>query len=253
MLRPAGPTCGSNQLSGGVELPIPRSGAIVFNPHSTRGWVSSTDDDEWWRAQNLRSAPRDLYAGTLHEAGHALVFMGSNCLDGFARFYEAREVRDTAVKAYYGSYPRMDRYGHLAEGTIDPASRRGAFGREFQSETPRGRPLVTKLDLLIAQATGYVLRDRSPFIPLSITDQLLPEGTLGTPYSYTATVSGGTPAYYWAIESGTLPAGLSIDSFTGTISGTPSQQGTFNFTISVSDYDETTPSITRAVTLSIRE
>ena len=118
---------------------------------------------------------------------------------------------------------------------------------------PPGRWIITKGHLVIAEAIGYALRETSPFISLSISDQPLPEGTSGTSYSYTATVSGGTPTYYWAIESGALPAGLSLDSFTGTISGTPKQHGTFNFTISVSDCDETTPSITRAVTLIIRE
>ena len=117
---------------------------------------------------------------------------------------------------------------------------------------PLGRWLITKGHLLIAQAIGYTLRETSPFTPLSIT-AAPSEGTLDAPYSYTANVSGGTPAYYWSIESGTLPEGLSIDSFTGTISGTPRQHGTFNFTISVSDYDETTSRVTRTLTLTIRE
>ena len=246
------PSCGSNQMSGGSELSIPSSGSLNFNPQSMRGWVSSTDDDEWWQAQDLASSPRDLYAGTLHEGGHALVFMGSDCLDGFAEFYEAGEVRDAAVKAYYGSYPRMDRYAHLAEGTNDPASGRGAYGREFQSdEMPRGRPLVTKLDLLIAQAVGYVLRGTSPFRELSLPDEPLAQGSVGTFYSHTMNVVGGIPAYYWTIDSGALPDGLSLDSFTGTISGTPTESGTFDFTIRVRDNTEGDTGVTRSVTLNI--
>ena len=249
-----GPSCDKrnpNQSSGGVELLIPRSGSLSFNPNFTwgaRGWLAY---EEWWQANNRGSVPRDLYAGTLHEGGHALVFMGSNCLDGFAPFYEAREVRDATVKAYYGSYPRMDRYGHLAEGTIDPASKRGGFGREFQGETPRGQALVTKLDLLIAQATGYVLRDTSPFRELSLPDEPLAEGRGDTSYTHTMNAVGGIPAYYWTIDSGALPGGLSLDSFTGTISGTPQESGTFEFTIRVRDNAEGNPGVTHTATLNI--
>ena len=251
-----GPSCDKrnpNQSSGGVELLIPRSGSLSFNPNltwSARRWMAY---EEWWQAHNRGSAPRDLYAGTLHEGGHALVFMGSNCHDGFAPFYEAREVRDAAVKAYYGSYPRMDRYGHLVEGTIDPASRRGGFGREFQGETPRGQALVTKLDLLIAQAAGYTLRDTTPFRDLSLPDEPLAEGSTGTFYTHTMNAVGGIPAYYWTIDSGTLPGGLSLDSFTGTISGTPQESGTFELTIRVRDNTEGNPGVTHTTTLNIGE
>ena len=80
--------------------------------------------------------------------------------DGFAGFYEVREVRDSVVRAYYGSYPAMNRNHHILG--IDPISGRGAYGDENNGVTPDGRWIVTKLDLLIAQATGYVLRDTSP-------------------------------------------------------------------------------------------
>ena len=40
-------------------------------------------------------------------------------------------------------------------GTVDPASRRGAFGHEYHGEMPHGRWLITKLDLLCARAVGF--------------------------------------------------------------------------------------------------
>ena len=103
----------------------------------------------------------DLYPVAIHEIGHALVF--SSCQDGFAGFHEAGEVRDDEVRDYYGSYPRTDHYHHFIDGTNDPISKRGAFGNEWDGETPDGRWLVTKLHLLVAQAVGYTLRDTSPF------------------------------------------------------------------------------------------
>ena len=220
-----------NQSSDGVELTIPRSGSLNFDPSgnwNTLGWTTSAPESDWWKA-HLGSRPGDLYSGVNHEMGHALVYMGSNCHDGFAEFYEAREVRDAAVKAYYGSYPRIDRFGHFIEGSVDPVSRRGAYGNEHGSEMAIGRWLVTKLDLLVAQAVGYVLRDTSPFHQLSLLDEPLAEGQAGTSYTHSMNAVGGIPAYYWTIDSGALPDGLSLDSFTGTIyQGLPKSPGLSN-------------------------
>lgn len=55
------------------------------------------------------------------------------------------------------------------------------------------------------------------------------------PYTNTFQVFGGTAPYTFIITSGILPTGLSLDSNTGTISGTPATVGTFNFTIKVTD------------------
>jgi hypothetical protein len=62
----------------------------------------------------------------------------------------------------------------------------------------------------------------------------LPDATLGVPYSATLQAGGGTAPYTWSIIAGALPDGLSLD-FAGNITGTPSAQGLFNFTVQVVD------------------
>jgi hypothetical protein len=63
----------------------------------------------------------------------------------------------------------------------------------------------------------------------------LPDGMVGTAYSQNiSAASSGTPPYTFAITSGALPAGLSLNP-NGTLAGTPTASGTFNFTITATD------------------
>jgi hypothetical protein len=80
-----------------------------------------------------------------------------------------------------------------------------------------------------------------PVPPLAVSGTL-PDGTTGYAYSSGAlTASGGAPPYTWSATG--LPAGLSIDPATGTISGTPSIAGTYSaVNIVVTDSAGTTAS-----------
>jgi hypothetical protein len=75
--------------------------------------------------------------------------------------------------------------------------------------------------------------------PLVITTSSpLPTGaetTPGTPYTETLSVTGGVTPYGFAVTSGALPGGLSLDSTTGQVSGTPTSDGIFTFTITATD------------------
>jgi hypothetical protein len=84
--------------------------------------------------------------------------------------------------------------------------------------------------------------------PLSITTASLPGGTVGVAYLATLTASGGTTPYTWLIPSG-LPPGLTLNSSTGAISGTPTTVGTYSFTAQVAD--SSNPVLTATKVLSI--
>ena len=64
----------------------------------------------------------------------------------------------------------------------------------------------------------------------SITTSSLPGGKVGEAYSQTLSATGTMPIT-WGIDSGNLPAGLTLDEATGEISGTPTAAGTASFTV----------------------
>ena len=72
--------------------------------------------------------------------------------------------------------------------------------------------------------------------PQSLTlSATLPAATVGSAYSGVVNVSGGTVPYTFSLASGQLPTGVTLGADSGAISGTPSENGSFNFAISVSD------------------
>jgi subtilisin family serine protease len=89
----------------------------------------------------------------------------------------------------------------------------------------------------------------SPAATLTITTTSLPNGTVGQAYWQSVTASGGTPPYSWSVSSGTLPPGLDL-SPTGTLSGTPTTEGTYDFTIQVADSAAQTDTQAFSVTIA---
>jgi len=70
--------------------------------------------------------------------------------------------------------------------------------------------------------------------PAIFTSSSLAVGTRGISYNRSLTATGGLAPYTWAMDSGSLPSGLSL-SASGVISGTPTALGNFGFTVRVID------------------
>jgi uncharacterized protein YhjY with autotransporter beta-barrel domain len=81
---------------------------------------------------------------------------------------------------------------------------------------------------------AYTLVVNAPTVVVNPTS--LPAATVGTAYSQTATGAGGTAPYdNFIISAGALPAGLSLNSSSGALTGTPTAGGAFNFSIRTTD------------------
>jgi large repetitive protein len=88
--------------------------------------------------------------------------------------------------------------------------------------------------------------------PLSITTTTLPVGSTAAPYNGTLQATGGVTPYNWTIIQGQLPPGLTLNSTTGVISGTPILVTTSTFTVQVTDAEVTPPApVTRSLTITI--
>jgi hypothetical protein len=86
---------------------------------------------------------------------------------------------------------------------------------------------------------------------VQISPSSLPDGTNGMVYPpVTFTVTGGsfTPPFTWS-QSGGLPMGLGLSSG-GTISGTPTESGTFDFTLQLTDSLSRTVSWNYSITIN---
>ena len=73
---------------------------------------------------------------------------------------------------------------------------------------------------------------------LSIGPSSLPDAVAGNAYSASLSATGNSGSVTWSITSGSLPSGLSLDSSTGLISGTPTTvtvPGSASFTVQATD------------------
>lgn len=134
--------------------------------------------------------------------------------------------------------------GELPAGlTLDPAtgvmsgspSRAGTFRFEVRVQDRANR----------SSSRTYTLQVSSS---LTVTVTSLPGAVAGVAYQAMLVASGATGALTWSI-TGALPGGVTLDSASGRLSGTPTAAGAFPFTVTVTD--SSGASATRQLTITV--
>jgi hypothetical protein len=92
-----------------------------------------------------------------------------------------------------------------------------------------------------------------PFDPLKINTTVLPAAEVTVAYQASVRAACGVTPYCFSILSGSLPPGLSLNTATGLISGTPPLNtcGVYNFTVRVEDSAQPPASATRAFSITV--
>jgi uncharacterized repeat protein (TIGR01451 family) len=70
---------------------------------------------------------------------------------------------------------------------------------------------------------------------LVLTTPAPPSGEVGVGYTYALTKTGGVGPYTWSLVSGSLPAGVALNTGTGALSGTPTTAGSSSAVVKVQD------------------
>lgn len=105
---------------------------------------------------------------------------------------------------------------------------------------------VQATDALGAVAT---VDDTAEFINALTITNVAPNIVANVAYSHTYTAAGGAGSNVW-LQGGTLPAGITFNAGTATLSGTTTALGPYTFTVQVTDSASTVATLNESVTVS---
>ena len=121
-----------------------------------------------------------------------------------------------------------------------------------QGTLPGGISMNTSTGLIsgtpkLAGGSGFTVQAESKYhhdtkqlvltihLRIEVSTTSLPDAQVGTSYTNLLEATTDSDNYTWSIVNGALPDGLQLTPQSGTISGSPTTEGTFNFTAQVND------------------
>lgn len=168
---------------------------------------------------------------------HSSAGAGTAALTGMTRGYS---WTNNVVAGGSGQYPSVTTFVTVAEY---PTHFDAAY---YLALTSRFRSMATD-----GTDIGWNRPTPTATLPVVIGTATLPGGKVGSAYSVTLTASGGSGTVTWDVVFGALPAGLTLNGSTGTISGTPTSAGTSSFSIRAADIADATNDATASYSLKV--
>ncbi|MBK8596576.1 MAG: hypothetical protein IPN83_13535 [Holophagales bacterium] len=175
-----------------------------------------------------------------------------------------RRERFAEAESPEGSWPKMTgawRVAELPDGDLLIAGRDDGLGQSVLMKLGRQgseplwtRPLPELVDsqgallpraggsrdeftVLAKAEAGVTLLHFAEDFAIDVAGGSMPPALAGEAYSYRIPVHNGRPPYRFSVESGPLPAGLSLGKASGLLSGTPGVPGAASVLLAVRDAD----------------
>jgi uncharacterized repeat protein (TIGR01451 family)/fimbrial isopeptide formation D2 family protein len=232
-----------------LDTPAGRSRTIISNHHATGDWwngISLANASVEFVLQNVGTGQTFIWTtstsltpNTWHHIAVAYQNQGNQATDAVIYLNGTAQVLTTA---FVGSpYSTSFTAGYNA---TDPLG--FALGRLLE-DTPNAyfRGLIDEVEffnrVLSQDEVQKIFNARSsgkckcPAITLNPAAGALPPARANVPYTQIFTATGGCASTFtFAITGGALPPGLTL-SPNGVLSGTPTQQGDFTFTVTATD------------------
>jgi hypothetical protein len=117
--------------------------------------------------------------------------------------------------------------------------------------TPSNRPVARARYEAARAIYAQILSEAAAALSPLITTTNLSAGALNSPYAQTLSAWRGQPPYQWSIAAGTLPAGLTLNTNSGAITGVPLTNGNFNFTVQLADSSAPVNTVTQALAITV--
>lgn len=188
----------------------------------------------------------------------------------FTYTFPVTALKEYRIRLHYGvmnaapfnnaSCPMTITINGVAQPTLDPYIDSGSPGSAIGwiKEYTLTQGAGTSLTILFA-GVGAV----QPFVmaieiieipPMTVSTMFLTDGGDGVAYSETLETDDEVGSVTWAISSGSLPTGLTLNASTGEISGTPTIIGAVSFMVQATDSKSPTPQIaTKLLSILIDE
>ncbi|MCY1715963.1 putative Ig domain-containing protein [Microbacterium sp. SL62] len=195
----------------------------------------------------IAAAPTGLNRGIAVDQVNGYIYNAGTTNSQVTVLATAVDILTTTVPAASAGVPysaTIDAAGSLprtfavSAGALPPGlSLNSATGAITGTPTAGGTHTftVTATNVAGADSQAYTVYVAQPPV---ITTTAVPNGTSGTAYTATIAATGNGPIFY-AISSGALPAGLTLDAATGVISGTPTTAGSSSFQVTATNADGT--------------
>ncbi len=237
------------------RLKLNYPGGLVYDPISDNLYVADTNNN---RVMVFDASTSTIDATTTYGENAEYVFGQTDFTSGgggiaqnelsspFGLSYDPTTSRlfisdegNNRVMVFDASTSTIDAtttYGEDAEnvlGAPDFITNVGGGTTQDKLNAPSGLSYDLTSDRLFVADTNNNRVIEYSFV--KVMDPEFPDGTVGSPYSATVETTSTQGAVSFSLSAGSLPAGLSLSTSTGVISGTPTTVGDNSFSVLIDD------------------